>query len=124
MAKSSEGGRDGGLTPGRAGEGMRRPLREGRQHRTRAEFDLRTMMRKPSCLISCSHISPEGSVSALVGRQGAMKPAGSERNMAANIDALRQNASRARRKRGDIAGDGSGGTGALSDAAAAASAMG
>jgi hypothetical protein len=31
--------------------------------------------RKPSCLISCSHISPEGRVSALVGRQGAMKPA-------------------------------------------------
>lgn len=45
--------------------------------------------------ISCSHISPEGSVSALVGRHGAMNPAGSERNMAANIDALRQNASRA-----------------------------
>jgi len=45
-----------------------------------------------------------------------MKPAGSERNMAANIDALRQNASRARRKRGDIPGDGSC-TGALSDAA-------
>ena len=53
-----------------------------------------------------------------------MKPAGSERNMAANIDALRQNASRARRKRGDIPGDGSGGTGALSDAAAAAPAIG
>ena len=53
-----------------------------------------------------------------------MKPAGSERNMAANIDALRQNASRARRKRGDIPGDGSGGTGALSDATAAAPTMG
>ena len=52
-----------------------------------------------------------------------MKPAGSERNMAANIDALRQNASRARRKRGDIPGDGSG-TGALSDAPAAAPTMG
>ena len=52
-----------------------------------------------------------------------MKPAGSERNMAANIDALRQNASRARRKRGDIPGDGSR-TGALSDAAAAAPTMG
>src|SRR6266700_8318976 len=39
MARNSgreEGGRDGGLTPGRAREGMRRPLREGRQHRTRA----------------------------------------------------------------------------------------
>ncbi len=40
-----------------------------------------------------------------------MKPAGSERNMAANIDALRQNASRARRKRGDIPGDDDGGRG-------------
>jgi Protein of unknown function (DUF4238) len=46
-------------------------------------------------MISCSHISPEGGVSALVGRHGVMKPAGSERDMAANIDALRQNASRA-----------------------------
>ena len=35
-----------------------------------------------------------------------------------------KNASRARRKRGDIPGDGSGGTGALSDAAAAAPTMG
>jgi hypothetical protein len=31
---------------------------------------------KPSCLISCSHRPPEGSVSALVGRHGAIKPAG------------------------------------------------
>jgi hypothetical protein len=37
-----------------------------------------------------------------------MKPAGSRRNMAANIDAPRQNASRVRRKRGDILGDGVG----------------
>jgi hypothetical protein len=29
-------------------------------------------------------------VSALVGRHGAMKPAGSERNMAANIEAPRK----------------------------------
>ena len=35
-----------------------------------------------------------------------------------------KNASRARRKRGDIPGDGSGGTGALSDATAAAPTMG
>jgi hypothetical protein len=63
------------------------------------------MCRGLDCLIGkCrrgSHVSPEGSVSALVGRQGAMKPAGSERNMPANIDALRQNASRA----GGIPGD-------------------
>jgi hypothetical protein len=39
------------------------------------------MRRKPSCLISCSHISPEGSVSALVasppgdeaGREGTLQ---------------------------------------------------
>jgi hypothetical protein len=30
----------------------------------------------PSCLISCSHWLPEGSLSVLVGRHGAMKPAG------------------------------------------------
>src|SRR5262249_455743 len=34
------------------------------------------MMRKPSCLISCSHWLPEGSLSVLVGRHGAMNPAG------------------------------------------------
>jgi hypothetical protein len=33
----------------------------------------------PSCLISCSHRSPEGSLSVLVGRHGAMKPAGKVR---------------------------------------------
>jgi hypothetical protein len=37
---------------------------------------LRAMMRKPSCLISCSHSLPEGSLSVLVGRHGAMNPAG------------------------------------------------
>jgi hypothetical protein len=31
---------------------------------------------KPSCLISCSHRSPEGSLSVFVGRHGAMNPAG------------------------------------------------
>src|SRR5256884_4609262 len=39
---------------------------------------LRAMMRKPSCLISCSHSSPDEGVSALVGRQAAKKCAGSE----------------------------------------------
>src|SRR5262249_16842503 len=34
------------------------------------------MTRKPSCLISCSHSLPEGSLSVLVGRHGAMNPAG------------------------------------------------
>src|SRR5262245_58466752 len=37
------------------------------------------MMRKPSCLISCSHWLPEGSLSVLVGRHGAMNPAGKVR---------------------------------------------
>src|SRR5215472_15713206 len=31
---------------------------------------------KPSCLISCSHWLPDGSLSVLVGRHGAMNPAG------------------------------------------------
>src|SRR5215831_12022978 len=31
---------------------------------------------KPSCLISCSHWLPEGNLSVLVGRHGAMNPAG------------------------------------------------
>src|SRR5262249_51422760 len=35
--------------------------------------------RKPSCLISCSHGLPEGSLSVLVGRHGAMNPAGTVR---------------------------------------------
>src|SRR5215831_9436082 len=34
------------------------------------------MMRKPSCLISCSHWLPDGSLSVLVGRHGGMNPAG------------------------------------------------
>ena len=33
----------------------------------------------PSCLISCSHWSPEGALGAAVGRQGAMKPDGKVR---------------------------------------------
>src|SRR5262249_15088600 len=36
-------------------------------------------MRKPSCLISCSHWLPEGGLSVLVGRHGAMNPAGRAR---------------------------------------------
>src|SRR5262245_48298037 len=47
--------------------------------RTRSPF-LRAMMRKPSCLISCSHRPPEGSLSVLVGRHGAMKPVARGRN--------------------------------------------
>src|SRR5262249_4548899 len=34
------------------------------------------MMRKPSCLISCSQWLPDGNLSVLVGRHGAMNPAG------------------------------------------------
>src|SRR6202521_5590167 len=37
------------------------------------------MIRKPSCLISCSHCSPEGGCGALMGRHGAMRPAGRAR---------------------------------------------
>ena len=36
-------------------------------------------MRKPSCLISCSHWLPDGSVVVFVGRHGAMNPAGKVR---------------------------------------------
>ena len=48
------------------------------QSLTRSLF-LRAMMRKPSCLISCSHWLPDGSLSVLVGRHGAMNPAGKVR---------------------------------------------
>jgi len=48
------------------------------QSLTRSLF-LRAMMRKPSCLISCSHWLPDGSLSGLVGRHGAMNPAGKVR---------------------------------------------
>src|ERR1700745_1558603 len=37
------------------------------------------MMREPSLLISCNHWPPEGSLSVLVGRHGAMNPAGKVR---------------------------------------------
>ena len=60
----------------------KRPVRSlpGRlKSRTRGP-SLRAIILKPSCLISCSHAPPEGSVSALVGRQGATtKPAGKVR---------------------------------------------
>ena len=42
---------------------------------------LRAMTRKPSCLISCTQVSPLGGCGALVGRQGGTKPRG--RDMAA-----------------------------------------
>ena len=39
---------------------------------------------KPSCLIPCSHSAPVGGCTALVGKQGAMKPTGRTRmNMGA-----------------------------------------
>src|SRR5262249_18264671 len=38
------------------------------------------MMRNPSCLISCSHCSPEGGCGTLMGRHGAMNPAGRARD--------------------------------------------
>src|SRR4051812_13991415 len=40
---------------------------------------LRAITRKPSHLISCSHIAPEGGCAAFTGRHGAMKPAGRAR---------------------------------------------
>ena len=57
---------------------MKRPVRSlpGRLYSLTRPLLLRAMMRKPSCLISCSHWLPEGSLSVLVGRHGAMKPAG------------------------------------------------
>src|SRR6516164_10825087 len=39
------------------------------------------MMRKPSCLISCSHWLPDGTFVVLVGRHGAMNPAGREQRL-------------------------------------------
>src|SRR5262249_24072215 len=43
---------------------------------------LQAMILNPSCLISCSHAPPDGSVWALVGRHGAMKPLGRVRGWA------------------------------------------
>jgi hypothetical protein len=43
---------------------------------------------KLSCLISCSHSGPEGGCWALVGRHGAMKPAGRVR-LVNTADAVR-----------------------------------
>jgi hypothetical protein len=45
-------------------------------HQRHAAPFLRTMIRKPSCLISCSHSLPEGNLSVLLGRHGEMNPAG------------------------------------------------
>src|SRR5215472_1610263 len=42
----------------------------------RSGGDLRAMTRKPTCLISCTHWLPDGSLSVLVGSHGAMNPAG------------------------------------------------
>jgi hypothetical protein len=62
----------------REGMVMKRPVRSlpGRLYSLIRPLLLRAMMRKPSCLISCSHWLPEGSLSVLVGRHGAMNPAG------------------------------------------------
>jgi uncharacterized glyoxalase superfamily protein PhnB len=47
------------------------------------------MIRNPSCLISCSHSLPDGSVVVFAGKHGAMNPAGKVRcNM--RINELRQ----------------------------------
>src|SRR5215468_3366535 len=51
------------------------------------------MMRKPSCLISCSHWLPDGSLSVLVGRHGAINPA--ERGRIRNIMPIARDYSRA-----------------------------
>src|SRR5262249_61428832 len=47
----------------------------GRLYSLTRSPSLRAMIRNPSCLISCSHRPPDGSVWALVGRHGAMNPA-------------------------------------------------
>src|SRR6516225_11531831 len=54
---------------------------------------LRAMMRKPSCLISCSHWLSDGSLSVLVGRHGAINPA--ERGRIRNIMPIARDYSRA-----------------------------
>jgi len=42
----------------------------------RASAHLCAVLAGNECLISCSHSLPEGSLSVLVGRDGAMSPAG------------------------------------------------
>jgi hypothetical protein len=70
------------LRPSRCARQLRHPPARHNRHRsirqTCAPF-LRAMTRKPSCLISCSHWLPEGSLSVLVGGHGAMNPAGKAR---------------------------------------------
>jgi hypothetical protein len=65
----------------REGMVMKRPVRSlpGRLYSLIRPLLLRAMMRKPSCLISCSHSAPKGGVWAFVGRHGAMKPDGKAR---------------------------------------------
>ena len=60
---------------------MKRPVRSlpGRLYSLTRPLLLRAMMRKPSCLISCSHWLPDGSFEVFVGRHGAMNPAGKAR---------------------------------------------
>jgi len=60
---------------------MKRPVRSlpGRLYSLTRPLLLRAMMRKPSCLISCSHWLPDGSFEVFVGRHGAMNPAGKVR---------------------------------------------
>ena len=62
----------------REGMVMKRPVRSlpGRLYSLTRPSLLRAMMRKPSCLISCNHWPPEGSVVVFVGRHGAINPAG------------------------------------------------
>jgi hypothetical protein len=61
--------------------------------------------RNPSCLISCSHSPPEGSLSVFVGRHGAMNPAGRVR---CNIAAIAKGYSCASQPFFDCATDGGG----------------
>src|SRR5207342_1410372 len=62
---------------------------------------LRAMTRKPSCLISCSHSSPEGGCGALIGRHGAMKPGGKVRE----VSNIRGDWNRRRSRGGQIRGE-------------------
>jgi hypothetical protein len=56
----------------REGMVMKRPVRSlpGRLYSLTHPLLLRAMMRKPSCLISCSHWLPDGSCVVFVGRHG------------------------------------------------------
>jgi hypothetical protein len=54
-------------------QGVRPELEPGLPIRARSP-SLRASIRKPSCLISCSHESPVGGCCAFVGRHGGTKP--------------------------------------------------